>query len=216
MITAQMKREYLRFLGPMNKDSQDGLADLIVEINADAGFKDRDEEVAYLLATVWYESLQVNSGKRFLPVIEGKDEGWKETDFERDYGFGTAAGKALGNTAAGDGAWYKGRGYVPYLTQGKTAYDRVSRQLLKCPGLHETAPFSFATHLFAYKVLALGMREGAFTGKKLGDFRKKNGDYDFVKARAVITTSGEGAEEIAAHARGILKIFNRQEEKEAA
>ena len=39
---------------------------------------------------------------------------------------------------------------------------------------------------YAYKILSIGMQKGLFTGKKLSDYRKKGGGYDFVGARAIV------------------------------
>ena len=210
MITAQMQKDYKKYLGPRTKETDDGLEKLITEINADPGFKDDPAGVAYLLATVWHETYVPQTGQRFVPLIEQHD-GTGDAFYEGLYGFATAEGKRLGNKKAGDASWYKGRGYVK--VRGLKEYERMSK-LLGTPGLHETSPFAFVALPFAYKVLAGGLRDGLFTGRKLGDFRRKNG-YNYVGARAVVTDEMDFAEEIAEHARAIFNILAKRE-KEAA
>jgi putative chitinase len=63
----------------------------------------------------------------FVPISEGRSQfNTAKTPFDK-YDAGTAIGKRLGNTVPGDGARFKGRGYVQ-LT-GRDNYKRIGTQL---------------------------------------------------------------------------------------
>ena len=85
-----------------------------------AGLVEKDMLVM-ALATIRAET------ESFRPISEGKSiYNTKKTPFDR-YEPGTPVGKELGNTQKGDGARYKGRGFVQ-LT-GRDNYTRVGGQL---------------------------------------------------------------------------------------
>lgn len=211
MLPASFKKEYKKILGPLSKESEDALNTLLKEIESDPGFKDSPAEVAYVLATVWHETWQAKRNIRFAPCLEYYGGSRQDEYFENCYGCDTAKGKKLGNVAKGDGAAYRGRGYVQIT--GKDNYARVSRAmgegdfLVKCP-------WAAAVNPFAYKILSIGMRNGLFTGKKLSDFREKGGGYDFVKARAIVNGKDK-AEIIAGHARQVYSILVKREQEAA-
>jgi putative chitinase len=216
MITPAMKKEYKKLVGPMSKESEDGLTKLIEEINNDAALKDCPDFVAYMLATVWHETWVPKENKRFLPVSEThpgpRTAKARDEYFESKYGCETKVGKKLGNTLPGDGSTYFGRGYVQIT--GKANYERISKRLGKGDFLISPNCQGFANcNPFAYEILAVGMREGLFTGKKLADYRKKGGGFDFVGARAIVNGKDK-AEVIAAHAEAVYSILVRDEKKE--
>jgi predicted chitinase len=63
----------------------------------------------------------------FLPISEGRSKfNTRITPFDK-YDAGTSIGKALGNTQAGDGPRFKGRGYVQ-LT-GRDNYNKIGAQI---------------------------------------------------------------------------------------
>lgn len=216
MITPAIKKEYKKLVGPMSKESEDGLHKLIEEINNDAEFKDAPDFVAYLLATVWHETWVPKKNQRFVPCPESHPgpatAKARDEYFEGKYGCNTKVGQKLGNTEPGDGARYFGRGYVQIT--GKANYARISKRLGKGDFLVSPNCQGFANcNPFAYEILAVGMREGLFTGKKLSDYRKKGGGFDFVGARAIVNGKDK-AEVIATHAEAVYSILLKGEKKE--
>lgn len=87
----------------------------------------------------------------------------------------------LGNTQAGDGVRFKGRGYVQIT--GRVNYqdwsDRLGVDFVSNPELMEQPNYALTT-------IVVGMRDGTFTGKKLSDYIPAGGSPDFVNARRII------------------------------
>lgn len=139
---------------------------------------------AYTLATALHET-----ARTMQPISErgGIAYFWRMYDPQ-----GTRPGvaKALGNTKPGDGARFHGRGYVQ-LT-GRANYAKASAAL----GVDLIADPERAKHpAIASRIMARGMREGWFSGRKLSDYLP--GDY--VAARKIINGS-DCAQAIAHHA----------------
>jgi predicted chitinase len=102
---------------------------------------------AYILATAFHES------DRFRAMVEYAD------------GKAYEGRKSLGNTVAGDGPRFKGRGFVQ-ITGRRNYQDwgrRLGVDLIKEP--HLASSLQYAT-----RILIDGMLKGTFTGKKLDDF----------------------------------------------
>ncbi len=143
--------------------SQDVVDDLSALLEAWDTYGDGDaNKLAYILATAFHES------DRFKVMEE--------------YASGNAyEGRAdLGNTVAGDGVKFKGRGYVQ--TTGRRNYTdwskRLGIDLLKEPKCASERPI-------AARMAVQGSMLGTFTGRKLGDYI--SGDkVDFLGARRVI------------------------------
>ena len=83
-------------------------------------------------------TLKAEVGSSLAPVAEGVPSGANPYDyFEGVYGVGTSIGSKLGNTLAGDGYKYRGRGFIQltgksnYATFGK----RINQNLLANPDL---------------------------------------------------------------------------------
>jgi predicted chitinase len=86
----------------------------------------------------------------------------------------------LGNTQKGDGARYRGRGYVQ-LT-GRSNYRKAGK--LVGSDL-EGNPDLALDPAIAGKILFTGMEKGLFTSKKLGDYFSKTKE-DWINARRII------------------------------
>jgi predicted chitinase len=86
----------------------------------------------------------------------------------------------LGNTQAGDGVKYKGRGYVQIT--GRLNYKKMGqlfgRDLENDPTIAEEP-------IIAAKIAVVGMRDGRFTGVGLSKYIK-NGNNDFYNARRIV------------------------------
>ena len=104
-------------------------------------------QLAYILATATHES---GAGAHMEEFASGRAYEGRST---------------LGNTQAGDGMRYKGRGYVQ-LT-GRRNYADWSRRL----GMDLVGnPDRVKDPAIAAKILVGGMKDGTFTGKKLGSY----------------------------------------------
>lgn len=123
-------------------------------------------QCAYVLATAWHET----GAYKYMREI------WGPTAVQRRY----EGRKDLGNTVAGDGKKFMGRGFVQ-ITGRRNYTDwskRLGLDLLKEPQLAERPEI-------AVKILVKGSKLGTFTGKKLSDYITLS-KSDFVGARRII------------------------------
>lgn len=121
-------------------------------------------QAAYVLGTTFHETAHT-----MKPIYERG----KKSYFDK-YDAGTAIGKRLGNIHKGDGYLYRGRGYIQIT--GRANYTKF--------GLRDN-PDGALDPATAAHIAVTGMREGTFTGKKLGTY--VNADKaDYFNARAVI------------------------------
>lgn len=124
-----------------------------------------DRKLAYIFAVAHHETAQF----KYMREI------WGPTKAQKGY-----EGRAdLGNTLAGDGKKFAGRGFVQ-LTGRRNYADwskRLGLDLVKEPSLVESYPV-------ASRILVQGSMLGTFTGKKLGDYFGDNADW--AGARRVI------------------------------
>jgi putative chitinase len=136
---------------------------------------------AYMLATVKHECANT-----WQPIVERGPRSYFD-----QYEAGTAKGRRLGNTEPGDGWRFRGRGYVQITGRGN--YARMTREL----GLRESEdvekdPEQALRPAIAYRIMAVGMSKGLFTGKKLSDFIW--GDAcDYKNARKIINGLDQAA-----------------------
>lgn len=202
----------------MNKETDTALKLLLDYLDKDQEFKDKPAEIAYVITTAWHETWTPTVPRRFVPCVEMGAKGMSRYDyFEEKYGYLTPKGKELGNTKAGDGYMFSGKGYV--MLTGRKNFTHMSEKcgygdLLITPGRegYATAPD------FAYKIMAVGMRDGDFTGHKLSNYYTKDGGYDFLGARDIVNPRGKGkpgdkAKELADHAELVYGLLIAEDGK---
>ncbi len=132
--------------------------------------------IAYVVATAEHES---NLGRWLEELADG-------SQYENR--------PDLGNSQAGDGSRFKGRGYVQIT--GRLNYQKYTQilgvDLVKDPSLATRPDFAAA-------ILVHGMFTGGFTAYKLVDFDQPGGAYDFINARRIVNGL-DRAEDIAQRA----------------
>lgn len=170
--------------GPLKHGQVAGLEQILGMMEKDADLSDL-RHAAYMLATVKHECAD---------TWQPEQERGTPAYFDK-YEPGTKLGRRLGNRAKGDGARYKGRGY-PQIT-GLDNYARLGVMI----GLGDELvkhPERALEPAIAYRIMSVGMRRGAFTGRKLAHyFTAEGGDY--INARRIIN-SLDCAELIAGYA----------------
>jgi hypothetical protein len=128
-------------------------------------------EIAYVLATIKWETMNT-----FAPIHE-----MGSLSYFDKYEPGTRIGDELGNTEAGDGFLYRGRGYVQIT--GRDNYTHIGAllgvDLVNSPDL-ALDPDT------AYNIAANGMRDGWFTGRRLSQYMQSGSAPDYVNARKII------------------------------
>jgi len=188
-----MKFDHAKFLasysavyGQLGESQSSGLESLLANIETDPDVTD-PRWAAYMLATIKHECADT-----FQPITERGSQSY----FDK-YEPGTSIGKNLGNTQAGDGYLFRGRGYVQ-LT-GRANYQNMSGRLALSGDddlvLHPDVALQAD---IAYKIMSYGMRRGSFTGKKLGDYINAAG-CDYRQARRIINAL-DRADDIAGYA----------------
>lgn len=131
---------------------------------------------AYALATAYHEVAGT-----MQPIRERGGEAYLRRMYDIE-GERPEKARELGNTAAGDGIRYSGRGYVQ-LT-GKANYELAGTKL-GYPLV--TEPDLALDPDVAARILVIGMRDGWFTGKTLREFiPAEPGRQHFINARRVV------------------------------
>jgi predicted chitinase len=146
-----------------------------------------------MLATVKHECADT-----WMPIVERGS-----LDYFRRYDADTPLGHRLGNTQDGDGMRFRGRGYVQIT--GRANYGHLGQLLGMGNALIENPDLALDPKI-AYKIMSVGMRQGSFTGKKLGDYLNSTA-HDYVNARRIIngTDRAEVIADYAAKLEAILK-----------
>lgn len=191
---------YRRAWGPLTQTQVLGLGLLLNALELDATVVDI-RHAAYMLATVKHECADT-----WQPIAERGSPGYFAM-----YEPGTRRGDALGNLHHGDGARYKGRGYVQIT--GLDNYTRISLAV----GIADTLrlyPEQALEPATAYRIMSVGMRDGLFTGARLGKYINAT-RCDYLQARRVINGM-DRAELIAGYAvalEGMLRAGRRPAEE---
>lgn len=167
-------------LGPLNQSQVDGIETLLDAINGQPLAWQ-----AYMLATAWHETAQT-----MQPIKERGGDAY----FTRLYDVAGDRPKtciAYGNTCAGDGPKYCGRGYV--MLTWKANYAGADRELaqagiIKVGDLIANPDLAMRPDIAAF-IMVRGMVEGWFSGKKLADYLPAQGvatKPQYVQARRII------------------------------
>lgn len=173
------------FGGKLNQKQVDGIKVLVAAFDA-YGDGDR-RKLGYILATAKHET----GDFRYTHEI------WGPTPAQKRY-----EGRAdLGNTVAGDGKRFMGRGFVQIT--GRANYTDWGRRL-KRPLVDE--PILAEAPEIAARICVQGMMLGTFTGKKLADYINGKG-VDLTNARRTVNGTDK-AETIAGYARAFLPALN--------
>lgn len=166
---------YRTRFGALTQDLVDAIEVLLTLIEKDSRFSGSEtdrRQLAYCLATFKWETAHT-----MKPI----DEHGSDAYFNSRYGPQTKVGKTLGNTQPGDGALFHGRGYVQVT--GRRNYTKA-KTLTGVDLL--TDPDRAKTPELAYEIAIQGMKDGWFTGKKLGNFIKDGAPPDYENARTII------------------------------
>ena len=197
MLTFNRKKlldGYTSRFGPLTNDLVDAFKFLFDKIEKDNRFGDTDTDrrkLAYCLATFKWETAHT-----MRPI----DERGGDAYFNKRYGPETKVGKMLGNTKPGDGALYRGRGYVQIT--GRNNYTKAK----KLTGADLVAqPDQAKDPEVAYQIAMQGMTDGWFTGRKLAHYFVGE-TADYINARKIINGLDQ-ADKIADLARGYSEIL---------
>ncbi|MEP6706426.1 MAG: hypothetical protein ABJC05_02840 [Pyrinomonadaceae bacterium] len=185
---------YRSRFGPITQDLVDALEVLLSHMEQDDRFDNTEtdrRQLAYCLATFKWETAHT-----MRPI----DEHGSTAYFNSRYGPQTNVGKMLGNTKAGDGALFHGRGYVQVT--GRRNYAKA-KALTEVDLLAE--PDRAKNPELAYQIAIQGMKDGWFTGRKLGQFIK-DGQADYENARTIIN-GHDKAQTIADIARRFSEVL---------
>src|SRR5262249_25253110 len=169
----------------------EGLNALLSSVESDAAIDDV-RWVAYMFATLKHEC-----ANKWTPVTEYGNRSY----FDK-YETGTPIGTRLGNTAPGDGYLFRGRGYVQIT--GRRNYTVLGQKLNMGDALAKDPDLALSQEV-AYKIMSYGMRNGTFTGRKLGQFIGP-GQCDYKNARKIINGLDQ-ADRIAGYASGLEQVL---------
>lgn len=172
--------------------------DLLAE-NAEHGVNNINQ-YAYELATT----------KRETHMGNWMNEFGKSSYFEKKYGMNSSHRDDLQNTQPGDGAKFHGRGLVQIT--GRRNYTDWTERMEKENYQHNGQAVDLVNHPelaadpgIAAHIAVKGMRDGTFTGRKMGDYINDS-KTDFYNARRVINGT-DHAQEIADQATAFQSVL---------
>lgn len=184
--------------GPIRQDDVDALNLLLPIIEQDGHLTQDLRWVAYFLATSRWET-----GKTYLPIEE-----YGNPHYFDKYEPGTRLGKQLGNSQRGDGARFKGRGYVQ--STGRANYIKLTHAWNQEHPDRDPLSFTALPRLllepeYAYFAASYGMRTGLYTGHTLANhINSRSCNY---KAARQIINGFDRSELIASYAGQFEKIL---------
>lgn len=164
---------YRQVFGSLTPGQASGIEVLARNMEADASLAD-PRWAAYMLATVKHECANT-----WQPILERGARSY----FDR-YETGTPKGRHLGNTEPGDGFRFRGRGYVQIT--GRADYTVMTRALgLSADENLVEDPDHSLRPAIAYRIMAVGMVRGLFTGARFDDYIS-GPRCDYTNARRII------------------------------
>jgi putative chitinase len=128
-LPSTFRHAYKKAYGPFTSDSEAGLEKLLREIENDSGAKTMlPEEIAYMLATVWWETYVPKTKRRFVPVLGGeglyRKRGYAPLEGEEMYRrFSRALSTNDPEVLLGPGAWMAGEALFAYKILSKGMRD---------------------------------------------------------------------------------------------
>jgi hypothetical protein len=168
--------------GPLKQNQVTGI-ELLLQATDKLSIRHR----AYILATAWHETGPASSNLHMTP----RREIWGPTAAQTRY-----EGRAdLGNTQAGDGKRFLGRGFVQIT--GRANYHKASNLVGK--DLVNNPDLALDPEIAA-RIIVHGMTVGWFTGKKMADYDS------YVNMRRVVNGTDK-AELIASYAEDFEKAL---------
>lgn len=164
------------FPGKLKQTQVDGL-NVILDAWEKTGLTDL-RWLAYILATP-----AIETGMRYQPIIEAGGAAY----FKRLYdvqGSNPSRARSMGNINPGDGARYRGRGFVQITW--KNNYKKYQPSILKLFGVDilNNPDKAMIPEVAAY-IMVDGMVNGVFTGKKLSNYFNSK-TTDWYNARRIV------------------------------
>ncbi|MCK7318559.1 hypothetical protein L8P35_17920 [Enterobacter cloacae] len=161
-------------------------------------------KLAYMLATIRHETYHYTTAEFFSekPEIGGVSYFNKYDPVLADTPRRRERAIKNGNTAQGDGFKYRGRGcvHLTWKSNYKKAQDKFGVNFVDSPDL--AGDFKYAVPIMAW-----GMEEGMFSGKKLNDYINA-GEVNYVGSRYIINGQDQ-APLIASYAKRFEAILEK-------
>ena len=177
------------FAGKLSAGQVEGMGYVLDVWEADHFSKD-DRWLAYALGTTFHETAFT-----MQPIQERGGDAYFRKRYDIDGNPKVA--RSLGNTQAGDGVRFHGRGFVQ-LT-GRANYAKCEKKFGGDLTSSRAAADGVLEKGLAARIMFFGMETGLFTGRKLGDcFKGETADWK--NARRIINGL-DMADDIATYAR---------------